>query len=740
MRAETRRALRFWAIADLIYGLVLGGAVYAFLPWKTPAWNLGLMAYAGLWIVAGHFLWRTRKLGWRLGVIAAFVGLALCVIIGGGLLASWVYLHAVFGDFGEGASLGALLFVTVALQVLGLVPALALRALLRRSVREDFGAGKGWLRATVGLLTLPLLMVLTVQFVYGYDVAEPVSEAGRTQAIAQLRAAVEGEPAIASPALEGVPVGAGELFVSLWKGGKLTARITADGADLAEAITKAGKALAGHPKIHGRTGVGGQLKVDRIVATAPVPFAGTPVVSLSVNPGLDGLRRLGDGLRRTLLPDDLLKKQRFAAAPLVPGINELRLGLDAKRTLADLGLLDAPLERFRTESWVEFEGRALPVMRGNTPPSGTGPDAWRQAAIEGGHFIVRQIKKSGQFHYQYYPLADRHPKTHPRNYSLPRHAGTVYALALLQGLTGEAAFTKGAKRAIQWLVKRIPKRCGTDDRACVVKGETADLGSTALTLVGMLEYRRRTGEHRYDATIRRLASFVLWLQRPDGDFHHIYTPKTDALDTETRKMFFSEEAALALVMTHEAFGDAVYIEAAERALDYLTQRKYAGYFLGQFIYGADHWTCIAADEAYPRLKRVAYLDFCEGYAGFIRRLQFPTTGWANSDFAGHYGFTGLMVPQAAAAGFTEAVISTYTLGFKHGRPSAVIRQQAADALDALAREQVRADNAWMMPRPAFAKGAIRRSLVEQEVRIDFTQHAASALIRGAQMPPMPKDS
>ena len=44
---------------------------------------------------------------------------------------------------------------------------------------------------------------------------------------------------------------------------------------------------------------------------------------------------------------------------------------------------------------------------------------------------------------------------------------------------------------------------------------------------------------------------------------------------------------------------------------------------------------------------------------------------------------------------------------------------------------MRAENAWMMPKPDAAKGGFRRSLVESEIRIDFTQHAASALIRGA---------
>ena len=53
------------------------------------------------------------------------------------------------------------------------------------------------------------------------------------------------------------------------------------------------------------------------------------------------------------------------------------------------------------------------------------------------------------------------------------------------------------------------------------------------------------------------------------------------------------------------------------------------------------------------------------------------------------------------------------------------------ALDALTRDQIRSDNAWLMPDPKNADGGIRRSLVESEVRIDFTQHAISALIRGA---------
>lgn len=727
----TRRTLRTWAVAAAAYGVLLAIAVAVFLPWKTPAANLGLIAYGALHLASAPGLWRCARWGWRLGVATSLLGFVGAVVLVTGLLGSWAYLRGVFGEFGLGASIGALLFASVAVQVLGLYPALEIRALLRREVRADFGAGKGLARAVLGLLAVPFVVALVVQVRYGLDPLPPLTAEARTEAIAHLRAAVDGKARPPTPALVGVPVGEAPLYVTLWREGKVHARVTGEGADLAEAVARAADALAGHERVRGRRDVGGRLKVDRVVATAPVLADAAPVVALSVNPGLDGLRRVAGDAERTLLPEDLVKMQLFGAAPLVPGIRELRLGLDAATALARLGLPEGRLERVRTEGFVEHEGAALPELRGNTPAP-DGPAAWRQAAIEGGDFILRQIREDGRFHYQYYPLENRHSRTDDNAYSLPRHSGTVYALALLYGLTGEARFKAGAERAIAWLGKQIPPACGAPDRACVAKGRSADLGSTALTLVGMLEYQRRTGDARYADQSRRLLEFVLWLQRADGDFHHVYDLQTNALVPQDRRLFFSEEAALALVMAHEVLGDQRYLDAAERALDYLTGPKYH-YFLGRFIYGADHWTCIAAEEAHPRLKSPKYLDFCLEYAAFIRRLQFAPGEWRNTDFTGHYGFTALMVPQAAAAGFTEAVISAWELSKKHGRPDEAVRVQAAIALDALARESLRPDNAWMMPDPAAARGGIRRSLVEQEVRIDFTQHAASALIRGAVM-------
>lgn len=731
-----RRALRRWAIAEALGGLALAGLAIALVPWKTPAANVALLLYAALHLAAGHGLWRGRRFGWRLGVIGGLVGFALGVALVTAFVGSWAYLHATFGDFGLGASIAALLFASVAVQVMLLYPALKLHGLLRAPVREAMAGGRHWGRAVLGLLAVPLIVAFALHVRHDVDPLDPVEPEGRAQALAHLRAAVGGGARPETPALVGVPVGDAPLYVTLYVDGRVRARVTGEGADLAAAVAAAADALAAHPKIQGRAGIGGRLKVDRVVDVVPVLSDFGPIVALSVNPGLDGLRRVTGDSSRTLLPEDLVARGLFGHAPLVPGIRELRLGLDAKAALDRLGGVGR-LERLRTEGWVESADRerALPVVRGNVPLDRTGPAEWRQAAIDGGDFVLRQIRPDNRFHYQYFPLRDAHPRG--GEYSIPRHAGTVYSLALLYGLTGEARFREGAEKAMAWLIERLPAECGDPSRTCVPKGDYADLGSAALTLVGMLEYQRRTDDARYADEARRLAAFIRAMQRPNGDFHHNFHVPTALPDIYKRSMFYSEEAALALVMAHQILGDPVDREAAERALDYLTGPKYEGYFLGWFIYGADHWTCIAAEEAWPVLKKRQYLDFCLGYADFVRRLQYGPEAWDNADFRGHYGFSGLMVPQApGAAGFSEAIVSTLALARDHGLDAgtlATLEGQVDGALDALARERVRPDNAWLMPDPAAAAGGIRRSLVEQEVRIDFTQHALSALIRGAEL-------
>ena len=208
-------------------------------------------------------------------------------------------------------------------------------------------------------------------------------------------------------------------------------------------------------------------------------------------------------------------------------------------------------------------------------------------------------------------------------YSIPRHAGTAYGLALLFATTGEPRFRDAARDALSWLALQLAPTCGGSPAlACISDGGRASVGASALSAVAMLEYQRRTGDRRYQDLGQRLLAFLRGLQQPDGDFAHQYDSDAGAALPGPPKMFVSEQAALALVLGHRLFGQAADLQAAERALDFLTGAKY-DFFLGRFIYGSDHWTCIAAEEAWPALRHRRYLDFCTGYAALHEPAAIP---------------------------------------------------------------------------------------------------------------------
>ncbi|MBN1336692.1 MAG: hypothetical protein JXB39_12110 [Deltaproteobacteria bacterium] len=733
MQDLTRRTLAFWAVAEGVYALVVAFAVSVLVPWKTPWANALGLAYAALALAAVPGLARRRRWGWRLAVTGGIVGWTACVGVVGGLVASWAYLRSVYGDFGVGASIGALLAASGALQVLGLYPALKLCALLRREVRRDLGAGRGWVRFLVGISLVPLAVVLAVPLRFAPRPLAPVPPDARQQALDHLRAALEGRVRPETPALEGIPRGPGPLVVTAWERGRPALRVTSDQGDLAEAVRASADEIASSgPRPEAR------LQVDRVTALAPVASAADPVLALSVNPGVEGLWRQDRDPDLLVLPTDLLKKQVFGKTPLIPDIRELRLGMDVARARAAAHLepRDRPI-RVRTETWVEWEGQALPVTRGNTPlPASPGRVArWSQAAREGGAWLLQHQAEDGRFRYLYHPLSrlrdGRNRKV--REYSVARHAGVVWVLGLLYEATGDPRCLAGARAGAAWLEAAMRTPCGPLGGACIASKPEVSFGTNAIAAVALIETYALAPDPELRTTVEGLLGLLMALQREDGEFHHGYDRTTGAIDPTARAMFASEEAALALVLAHRVLEEERYRVAARRALDHLTGPKYSD-FLGHFIYGADVWTCLAAEEAYPRLQDPGWLDFCEGYARFLGRLQYEPGAWDNADFAGHYGFGALLFPQApAAGGFGEAVTATAILARRTGQPAPELERQATLALDALVREQIRPDNAWMMPEPLLARGAVRRSPVEQEVRMDFVQHAVSALLRGIQL-------
>jgi hypothetical protein len=616
--------------------------------------------------------------------------------------------------------------------------------------------------ALVIVWTLPsLVFVAITAIVFGaYRIPPPerLTDSERASVMTTLRAGLSDQ--VPPPCtVNRVP---GPVAVTVWLDGRPLTRVDGYGATVATAVESAAASLRTHAPVRAleepllrRV----RLQVDVIVGRGPIgdthwlgglslPFIGD---ALAVNPGIEGIGADIAGKRALLLPHELVATKQLSTKRPAEALPDFAMGVDLARIALIVGqragvnhaVPREQLFRFRTDTFVEQpEDRRseppLQLMRGIPPAPRLSAAALRAAALDGGRYLVAHLAPNGRYIYEH--DLNTGYKTNPATgaYSMPRHAGTTYFLAELYRITKEPWLREPIERAFAHLAELLSSgRCaGTlpDGQAfdCVLdKTETvAQLGSTALTVVALAEYQRATGDTRYLPLATKFATWILYMQRPDGSFRHLYDPRTKQPDNKAELLYYSGEASLALARMHVITGDAKYAKAAERGLDWLVD--WYDFFLGGFLYGEEHWTCIAAEAIWPAAKRDKYREFCNGYGAFLRMQQpHPGDHPDEDDLAGAYNFTPFVPPYNTPAGSrTEAMISSYLLGVHHGQGDPEIREQIELTLQYALGQQIRPESAFNVVGDGL--GGMPASPIDRNVRIDYVQHVCSGMIRASE--------
>lgn len=607
--------------------------------------------------------------------------------------------------------------------------------------------GRRWrlARVAAGVLALPMLYA----GIYGRYHIEPTGALSAEQArraLGLLRRIAGGEAAPAdvagSWADHRLP---GPLWVTLYDEGVVRARLRSDRSQLSSALVDLARRLADkRPGLSDPVAARGRLKLDLMVGSGPLITSVPLLFAMSVVPGRDGLSMRSGTERSYLLPDDLYRDELLTGYQPFYFMPEFRTGLDLRPALAMLrGKLskrtgEVELRRFRVQSFVESttDKRALAVDRYRVVIDQIDRDAVRRAVINAADYVVKQLRPDGRFHYMYYPLHDQH--SHGDDYSLPRHAGTTWFVSLAYRKLHTQRYGEAARRAIRYLGKHaVPSACRGGSFACVGSDAYASLGSAALAVVAITEYQRATGDRAFGSLARRLGSFILEMQKPNGDFCHQYEPRARRKDCDAELLYYSGEAALALAKLLQLTRDARYAGPLERALDFLVGEKY-DFFMGQFFISEDHWTCIAADAAYPRVKKKRYLEFCRAFARINRRVQIPRGSGPFRDLWGGLAVTPFFMPHNTPAGSrTEADTATYLLSQHWGESDPQLLAHVRAAVRYLVDQQLVPERRYLLPDPQAARGAMLKTPVRPEVRIDYVQHAAAAMIRA--LPLIPRE-
>jgi hypothetical protein len=195
---------------------------------------------------------------------------------------------------------------------------------------------------------------------------------------------------------------------------------------------------------------------------------------------------------------------------------------------------------------------------------------------------------------------------------------------------------------------------------------------------------------------------------------------------------------LALARAHRVTSDPADLRAATNGLRYLSAERWR-FFGSRYYFDAEHWTCQAVDELWDRAPDPEALAFCLRWTAYHRRFQLGQTPLGDYDggFALAPFFPPRLTPAASRSEGAAATLSAATRAARsapHLAPAdqrAALENQVSRALGLLLRHELPLGREHLLADSVAARGAIPGSPVDLTLRIDFQQHAGSAMLRFA---------
>ncbi len=521
---------------------------------------------------------------------------------------------------------------------------------------------------------------------------------------------------------------------------------------IVESVWKDGALLARHVRATSQPSEVGSPPPGVIVVEEHViaegPLSSLPwLLELGLVAGRDGVVAELDGRTVYATPDDLLSYQAYdhgttlfdpslgvgTHRAIVFHLLGQRLNAPAKEIERRAHLRRAHFTRSVVSGGARGPNERPPATRSEVPDgrrttaATLDPDRVMEAVREAAHYLARNEDADGRF--RYLVLAPTNVSV--PSYNWPRHAGATFFLAQAAALLDDAELRYASLRAAAHLRDDAMVDCG--DLRCIADSELADVGSSALAILAFTELVRTGADASYRHAALSLARFLRNMQRADGELMHLYQRDQKA-PLDVQFLYFTGEAALALARAHAVGGDPRDLEAAKRALSYLVGPGW-DFFGSRYYWTEEHWTCQATDELWERAPNEEALRFCIEWHRFQRRLQHDD-GDSPYDADGSFGFGPFVSPRITpassrgeAAGATLAILRR-AKGL-HAGEAALLDMQLSRAVAFVMRHQFTPELApnHLFADAAAVRGALPGSAVDFAVRIDYVQHAGSAMIR-----------
>jgi hypothetical protein len=460
--------------------------------------------------------------------------------------------------------------------------------------------------------------------------------------------------------------------------------------------------------------------------------------ALEVRPGLDGVCEEG----RCLPAWQLTLTGAFSENHPIASMPEASYGFSTELARKALGTSDgkhgpglAGLLRIETESLLADSSGVHHLERTRATPPALSPAGIEQAVTAAQSYIALAQEEDGTFRYALDPTTGTEDKA---TLNLPRQAGTTYALCEL----GRGPELQGTVQRALAAFEAKETRFG-DVSALQDSGEFG-LGKSALPLLAMLRCRSLAGAGN-DRLIGQLTRLLFKLQRENGSFYPVFDAATQRGQGVHEVMYAAGQAVLSFVLLEQQL-DSLKGSAAEplpskdklkSVLDH-AMGFYAGPYwpkpLRDFFFFEEGWHCQAARHALTSHRNDAYEQLCLDYVGSRARFVARAADTSEPNFVGGYALGDIFPPSnTATSGVGEALDAAITIKQKRGLPVEADKAILRDLVTFLLRAQWSEAGCYACLKPSQVIGGFSQQLAAPSIRIDYVQHAMSAIGHGGEL-------
>ncbi|MEQ8960542.1 MAG: hypothetical protein RLP02_21910 [Coleofasciculus sp. C2-GNP5-27] len=366
-------------------------------------------------------------------------------------------------------------------------------------------------------------------------------------------------------------------------------------------------------------------------------------------------------------------------------------------------------------------------------------DIIQNAANQAAYYLVQQTKDDGRFEYR---LNMNSAVKVKEKYNILRHAGTIYALGMYYQRHPDPQVRSTLEKVSQYLRDESIYPLPDQNNVLAVWSDPkvnhsgnplqAKLGGTGLGLVALLSMEKIQPEFTPLSDLQRLGQFLVYMQKEEGNFYSKYIPSQGGRWDKWQSLYYPGEAALGLAMLYEQDGSEIWLNAAAKALAYLAHSRE-----GQTNIPADHWAILATakllsltNQKNLPVSRELLVNHAIQICETILQEQIKDPQHPNDD--GGFSKQGKVTPTATRLEGLQAAL-TFLPASQEIRQR--IESTIPDGLNFLLRAQIK-DSKFLgaFPRAvdqiaADTPDAEKFNRRVTEVRIDYVQHALSAIIQ-----------